>query len=248
MKTRTRAALISAAILASTALGVVATVPRISDASGQEIQNPPQLYSSNGTLNVTLAAAVNPATGLPALSYNGVIGPMGPALHVNPGDTLNVNYSNHLPVTGADGMCMSANVSNGVDYMDYTNLHYHGMKVSPNPPADQVITTLLSPGQSYAYSVPIPVDDAPGLYWYHAHPHCESNRQVTGGVNGTLVVGGIEKYYPQVASMPERVLVIQNQYPAGVVVNSAKLRFARNKQLHALGVTRAAANARVPAG
>jgi suppressor of ftsI len=247
LKTRTRTALISAALLAA-ALGVVTTVPRLTSAQGQEIQNPPQLYSSNGALNVTLAAAVNPATGLPALQYNGVIGPMGPTLHINPGDTLNVNYSNHLPVTGANGMCSSANVANGIDYMDDTNLHYHGMKVSPNPPADQVITTLLSPGQSYAYSVPIPVDDAPGLYWYHAHPHCESNRQVTGGVNGTLVVQGIEKYYPQVASMPERVLVIQNQYPAGVVVVSAKQRAARNKQLHALGVARAAVNARTPAG
>jgi len=248
LKTRTRTALIGAAILATTALGVITTVPRLTEAQGQEIQNPPQLYSSNGVLNVTLAAAVNPATGLPALQYNGVIGPMGPTLHVKPGDTLNVNYSNHLPPTGVTTMCTPQTVGNGIDYMNDTNLHYHGMKVSPNPPADQVITTLLSPGQNYAYSVPIPVDDAPGLYWYHSHPHCESNRQVTGGVVGTLVVQGIEKYYPQVASMPERVLVIQNQYPAGVVVNSAKLRAARNKQLHALGVTRAAANARQPAG
>ena len=105
MKTRTRTALIGAAILATTALGVITTVPRLTEAQGQEIQNPPQLYSSNGVLNVTLAAAVNPATGLPALQYNGVIGPMGPTLHVNPGDTLNVNYSNHLPPTGVTTMC-----------------------------------------------------------------------------------------------------------------------------------------------
>jgi FtsP/CotA-like multicopper oxidase with cupredoxin domain len=188
---------------------------------------------------VNLTAAVNPSTGLPALQYNGVIGPMGPTIRINPGETLNVNYANHLPATG--GMCDQANIVNGIDYMDNTNLHYHGMKVSPNPPSDQIITTLLAPGQTYAYSVPVPVDDAPGLYWYHAHPHCESNRQVTGGLVGTLIVNGIEKYYPQVANIPERILVLQNQIPAGGVVVDLKQRAARNKMLHAQGAARAAA-------
>jgi suppressor of ftsI len=238
MTGRSRVALFSAATLVSLALGS-ARIAATSAAGSAEIVPPPEVHSTNGTVTVNLTAAVNPSTGLPALQYNGVIGPMGPTIRINPGETLNVNYVNHLPATG--GMCAMSNIVNGVDYMDNTNLHYHGMKVSPNPPSDQIITTLLAPGQTYAYSVPVPVDDAPGLYWYHAHPHCESNRQVTGGLAGTLIVNGIEKYYPQVANMPERILVLQNQIPAGGVVVDLKQRAARNKMLHAQGAARAAA-------
>lgn len=237
MTSRSWAALLGAACLFSLAVGSARIMP--SSAAGTEVTQPPEVHGTNGTVTVNLTAAVNPSTGLPALQYNGVIGPMGPTIRISPGETLKVNYANHLPATG--GMCMQSNISGGTDYMDNTNLHYHGMKVSPNPPSDQVITTLLAPGQTYAYSVPVPVDDAPGLYWYHAHPHCESNRQVTGGLVGTLIVNGIEKYYPQVATMPERVFVLQNQLPPGVVVVDLKARTARNKALHAQGVARAAA-------
>jgi len=211
-----------------------------SSSSSSEITQPPEVRSANGVAALTLTAVVNPTTQLPEFSFNGKIGPIGPTIRLNPGDTLKLNYHNRLPVTG--GACAQSNISAGTDFIDNTNLHYHGMKVSPNPPSDQVITTLLGPGSSYAYSVPVPVDDSPGLYWYHAHPHCESNRQVTGGTTGTLIVNGIEKYYPQVETMPERILIVQDQYPAGSVVVDARQRVVRNRQLHAQGVARAAAN------
>jgi FtsP/CotA-like multicopper oxidase with cupredoxin domain len=51
-----------------------------------------------------------------------------------------------------------------------TNLHFHGLHVSPNAPQDDVLTMLAMPGQSLDYRVAIPKTMPPGLYWYHTPP------------------------------------------------------------------------------
>jgi len=50
-----------------------------------------------------------------------------------------------------------------------------------------------------------------GLYWYHTHPHGESHRQVLDGMSGALVIEGIESYFPALAGLPERVLVVRGR-------------------------------------
>jgi len=67
------------------------------------------------------------------------------------------------------------------------------------------------PGQSLSYAVQIPKDHPPGLYWYHTHPHGESHRQVLDGMSGALVIEGIESYFPALAGLPERVLVVRGR-------------------------------------
>jgi FtsP/CotA-like multicopper oxidase with cupredoxin domain len=59
--------------------------------------------------------------------------------------------------------------------------------------------------------VKIPLDHPPGLYWYHPHPHGYSENQVLGGASGAIVIGGIERARPEVAGLPERVLVLRDQ-------------------------------------
>jgi FtsP/CotA-like multicopper oxidase with cupredoxin domain len=51
--------------------------------------------------------------------------------------------------------------------VDMTNLHFHGLSVSPDAPQDDVLTMLAKPGQVLHYSVRIPGDHPPGLFWYH---------------------------------------------------------------------------------
>ena len=80
--------------------------------------------------------------------------------------------------------------------MDMTNLHFHGLTVSPDAPQDDVLSMMATPGQSLHYTVQIPKDHPPGLYWYHTHPHGESYRQVLDGMSGALVIEGIDSYYP----------------------------------------------------
>jgi FtsP/CotA-like multicopper oxidase with cupredoxin domain len=93
--------------------------------------------------------------------------------------------------------------------MDMTNLHFHGLTVSPDAPQDDVLNMMAMPGQSLRYTVQIPKGHPPGLYWYHTHPHGESFQQVLDGMSGALVIEGIESYFPAVAGLPERVLVVR---------------------------------------
>jgi suppressor of ftsI len=75
-----------------------------------------------------------------------------------------------------------------------TNLHFHGLHVSPESPQDDTISMMTMPGESIQYRVDIPLDQPPGLYWYHTHPHGESYRQALDGMSGAVVIDGIERY------------------------------------------------------
>jgi suppressor of ftsI len=67
------------------------------------------------------------------------------------------------------------------------------------------------PGQSLRYTVQIPQDHPPGLYWYHTHPHGESHRQALDGMSGALVIEGIASYFPPLVGLRERVLVVRGR-------------------------------------
>jgi FtsP/CotA-like multicopper oxidase with cupredoxin domain len=95
--------------------------------------------------------------------------------------------------------------------MNMTNLHFHGLHVSPDAPQDDVITMMAMPGQSLHYVVNIPLDQPPGLYWYHTHPHGESFQQDLDGMSGAIVIDGIERYVPELQHMRERILVLRDQ-------------------------------------
>src|SRR2546428_5022627 len=85
-----------------------------------------------------------------------------------------------------------------------TNLHFHGLSVSPDRPQDDVLDMIAMPGQELDYTLVIPRDHLPGLYWYHTHPHGESHQQVLDGMSGALIVEGIERYAPAVRDLRER--------------------------------------------
>jgi FtsP/CotA-like multicopper oxidase with cupredoxin domain len=95
--------------------------------------------------------------------------------------------------------------------MNMTNLHFHGLNVSPNAPQDDVLGMLAMPGQVLHYSVEIPRDHPPGLFWYHTHPHGESERQVLDGMSGAIVIEGMERYAPKVGRLRERVIVLRGR-------------------------------------
>jgi len=180
------------------------------------LADPPQLRSQNGQLVFNVVAAQN-GSGAPQLTYNG--SPVPPTLRVLPGDTLIVNLTNNLPVPPA-----------GSGYVNDTNLHYHGLHVNPNAPADDSIDMLALPGQSLHYRIPIPANHPPGLYWYHSHAHGEAERQNLSGMSGALIVDGISRYAPQIANLPERILIARDAMPAGRPLPAANV-----DQLHAMG-------------
>jgi len=163
--------------------------------------NPPELRAKDHVLSLTLHAGIA-SDGKSSFFFNGQ--PKAPTLRLFPGDQLKITYVNDLPAKSPEkclaGLCM-----------DMTNLHFHGLTVSPDAPQDDVLDMMAMPGQSLHYTVDVPKDHPPGLYWYHTHPHGESYRQALDGMSGALVIEGIEPYFPPLAGLPERVLVVRGR-------------------------------------
>ena len=150
---------------------------------------------------VALVAASDPVTGKSEFRYRNSNTP--PVIRVQPGSILNVEYKNELAPQSKED-CL------GHPCMQMTNLHFHGLHVSPNWPQDDVLTMMASPGETLHYSVEVPPQQPPGLYWYHTHSHGESYVQDLDGMSGAIVVEGIDRYVPEVLHMRERILVLRD--------------------------------------
>ncbi len=156
-------------------------------ATVQRLTEPVTVRSANGALQVKLTAAEGPTRiagrQATALTFNG--GLPGPTLVVRPGDRVKVTVENHMK--------------------DPTNLHVHGLHVSPNGNSDNVFVSI-EPGSSFDYDYQLPKDHPPGVYWYHPHHHGMVATQVFGGLYGAIIV---EDPTPIPVSR-ERVLVISD--------------------------------------
>src|SRR5579871_2260565 len=150
----------------------------------------------------TLTAIYVGEAGHDAFGFAGKTVP--PTIRVMPGSTINLEYVNDLPVHSTEKCALDP-------CADHTNLHFHGLHVSPQHPQDDVLTTTAMPGETLKYRVEIPSYAAPGLYWYHTHPHGESARQDLDGMSGAIVIDGIDRYYPELRGMRERVLVLRDR-------------------------------------
>src|SRR5229473_3303306 len=191
---------IGAAAITIAGAAVFCSLELSGNPSGQ-FPNPPELRAKHHTLSFTLHAGVT-KDGKNSFYFDGQ--PIAPTLRLSPGDQLKINYINDLPAKPQESCAITP-------CTDMTNLHFHGLTVSPDAPQDDVLDMMAMPGQSLRYTVQIPRDHPPGLYWYHTHPHGESHRQVLDGMSGALVIEGIESYFPAVAGLPERVLVVRGR-------------------------------------
>src|SRR5579863_3373414 len=144
-----------------------------------------------------------------------------PTLRLNQGDTLELRVVDRIQGDDSMGMKMKMHSvpaaqacgDTGQATLKSTNVHFHGLNVSPVCHQDDVLTTLIQPGTpGFAFKIPIPKDEPPVLYWYHPHIHGFTEFQVNGGAAGALVVEGMEKIHPEVAGLTERVFTIRQQY------------------------------------
>lgn len=155
-------------------------------------RNPPEIRSRDGVLDATLR--VGPATAEVAgktvefrALYDGLY--MPPVLRVNPGDVVRLEIDNASDET--------------------TNVHYHGLGVSPQPLGDDVFLRI-DPAQTYRYDMPIPASHPAGLFWYHPHVHPGVNMEIAGGLSGGLVIGDILAPFPDLRDVPERILLLKD--------------------------------------
>ncbi len=168
--------------------------------NGNPLPEPPEIDAVNGVATLSLVASIDPRTGFPSFLYNGSrVG--APTIRVKPGDTIVLDVANELP----------RGRGRAAFRMHELNVHFHGLGVSPMPPADDVLRTLAMPGGSLHYVVPIPLNQEPGLYWYHPHVHGETNLQVgEAGMSGAIVVQGLEHHLPGLAKMTERLIIVRD--------------------------------------
>ena len=132
-------------------------------------------------------------------SYNGHY--VGPTLHLVPGEHVELTLVNRLATP--------------------TNLHFHGLHVSPSGSADNPLISV-PPGHSFTYHLSIPLDQPLGTFWYHDHDMCMGNEamhmtgmtasatgatgatgcqdvetQIYNGLAGTIIVGDDRALLPQ---------------------------------------------------
>lgn len=149
-------------------------------------QGAPEIVSSNGVLETTLTVgyAEHEIAGCPTRlrNYNGNL--VGPTLRVKPGDTLRILVKNDLPANPAH-----SGDHNVPHDFNTTNLHTHGLWVSPEGVSDNVLLKI-EPGSEQQYIIDVPLDHAPGTFWYHAHVHGSTAIQVNSGMAGALIIEG----------------------------------------------------------
>jgi FtsP/CotA-like multicopper oxidase with cupredoxin domain len=130
----------------------------------------------------------------------------GPTLRARPGDVLKIRLVNELP-PNREARPHDHNLPHD---FNTTNLHTHGLNVSPSGIADNVLRDM-EPGETYEIEVPIPADHTPGTYWYHPHRHGSADVQIASGMAGALIIDGDFDEVPEIAGAQEHVLIIQ--YP-----------------------------------
>ena len=67
-----------------------------------------------------------------------------------------------------------------------TNLHFHGLHVSPTDNHDNVFVAV-QPGQTFTYELTVPPGYG-GTFWYHPHRHGRLARQLWQGLAGPLLI------------------------------------------------------------
>jgi FtsP/CotA-like multicopper oxidase with cupredoxin domain len=193
--------------------------------AGANVTNPPEIKSHNGLLELGLHLRYEgtlPSEGPPRYCYVTDDGLESPTLRVLPGDVVIIHLHNDLPPVSSPRATknavnpMSADDDCGGDMnSSVTNLHFHGMAIPPLCHQDEVIRTAIQAGQSFDYRFRVPADQAPGLYWYHPHPHGFTERQIQGGASGAIIVAGIEARFPAIASLPSRIILLRDQQRIG---------------------------------
>ncbi len=154
-------------------------------------QNPPEISSVGGVLTSTLtvqpAEVVVGGRRVSTNLYNGMYIP--PTFRVNPGDTIKLR------------------LVNAIDQI--TNIHTHGLNVSPLGNSDNVFNHIL-PGTFFDYEITLPPDHPVGMFYYHPHQPGLTEQQIGGGMSGGLIVGNVLAPFPELAGITERVMLLKD--------------------------------------
>ena len=186
-----------------------------SSLTGETFVEPRRFQSIGGELDVTLRIAYFSTTlkgkAVTLRAMNASI--PAPTLSVNAGDTLRIRVVNELPPNPP-----SNEPAKHLRYPNSTNLHTHGLHVTPGLVAPGVYGDFVmddpslgvQPGQTRQHEYRIGLDHPLGAYWYQPHLHGSAAMQVGSGMAGALLVKGDIDLVPEIAAAVERVFVFQS--------------------------------------
>mmetsp|Transcript_136907 Transcript_136907/g.355438 ORF Transcript_136907/g.355438 Transcript_136907/m.355438 type:complete len:791 (+) Transcript_136907:92-2464(+) len=144
----------------------------------------------------------------------------GPTLRIWPGEHVRIRLANDL--RDPSPQCMETAVgkgalgdllynaifANGFCQVNETNLHTHGLHVSPQKGHDDVFVSL-KPREAHTILIDVPSYHMAGTFWYHAHRHHSTAVQAGGGAIGCIIVEDPPNSLPPVVrAMQEKVMVV----------------------------------------
>lgn len=169
---------------------------------GSPFQDPPvmpNVSTAPGVVEVAVTARQAPVsvngTTANLLTYNGFY--PAPTIRARQGDLLRIRFTNMLNIPGTNIL--------GHD-RDVTNLHTHGLHVSPAGIADNVMRMFM-PGDSDVYEYDLSRQEPGTLNFYHPHIHGTVAEQYWGGLAGALVV---EDETPVLAGYETHLLILKD--------------------------------------
>jgi FtsP/CotA-like multicopper oxidase with cupredoxin domain len=211
------------------------------------------------------------------LCFAGTGLPQAPVLRVGVGHSLTIQLTNTLHDTGAlhetncaidtfggEGFCLPKAVygeAPGADGTFYplmanqahtadgtSNLHVHGLFVTPLPCSDEVLNSSVYPANwsgpviappacqtspdVLTYTYHLPADHPAGLYWYHTHRHGQAEHETQMGLVGAIVVEDAGDAYRAKIGVTDEVLVVTDTPVAACVIGvSCDVRRARGHTL-----------------
>ena len=227
------------------------TIPSVAQESlGPPLVEPQIVSARNGVAELTLEAAPSRVTvhdkTFISNVYNGQYTP--PVFRLRRGDELQLRLVNKIGPADVQ-----------IDETQATNLHYHGMSVSPRPPADDIYLVIPSlqmienpalahnhsgmemrDNYVYEYRWKVPEDHDQGPFWYHSHAHGEAEGQVLSGLSGLFMIDGfINDWYPSLNGAQERILVLKDIELPGADDSAPKSKTINGQKNPTIAMTRA---------
>ncbi len=178
---------------------------------GQELRQPEIRESVDGVLETTLHASFTETivNGQPKVTrvFEGMY--PAPTLKAKPGDTIRVHFINDLP--------------------EMTNLHTHGMHVSPSGNSDNVFLQIQL-GETFDFEFNIPDNHPAGMLWYHPHIHGLTGLHVNGGMAGAIILDGGLDEIEGIKGLTDQILIFQStEFDANGVVLPIDEQSTRNQ-------------------
>ena len=189
--------------------------------STTEFENPPELPLKDGKCELRLAKGTFNIAGGPLedstkafelLCYNNQR--VGPTIRIRRGAAFGINLKNNLQGKREPGPNPNDPFTSEQPHgLCTTNIHTHGLHVSPDDNADNVFRAI-EPGEQWTYDYGTIRDDHPsGTFWYHPHKHGSVAYQLSNGLAGALIVEGDNNtdldQIPEIRAAREKIMVLQ---------------------------------------